>query len=296
LTKADPTIKVIGPNITLGGFGWLEQFILAGGPPPDIISFHDYPTSRPEDCLPGIVGLRDMLSNYPQFASLPIWCTEGAPEEGTSPEQDRGIASRAYLFWWTQNVQNWNWYAWDLTNVNHEFQVVLSVDPPSETPTEAGIGYSNSVNWLVGAQMATLKIDSNGTWAAGLQRLGAINEHVVWNPDIATNFSIPQAWNVFQMRDLSNNITSLNNVSSIMIDDAPVILDGLPSLTISNSIEGNVTLFWAAPVTGFNLYNTTNLAPASWLKVTNPLLTTNGNEQVTLPLTTNSLFFRLQYP
>jgi len=65
LTKVDPTIEVIGPNITLGGFGWLERFIQAGGPPPDILSFHDYPTTRPESCLAGLVGLRDMLSHYP---------------------------------------------------------------------------------------------------------------------------------------------------------------------------------------------------------------------------------------
>jgi hypothetical protein len=296
LTNVDPTIRVIGPNITLGGFGWLEQFILAGGPPPDIVSFHDYPTSRPEDCLPNIVGLRDMLSHYPQFSSLPIWCTEGAPDEGTNTEQNRGIASRAYVFWWTQNVQNWNWYAWDLTNVNNEFQVVLSVNPPSEAPTAAGIAYSNTANWLVGAQMVSLNIDSNGTWAAGLQRLGFTNAHIVWNPDATTNFSLPSSWDVFQMRDLSNNITSLTNVSSIQVDVAPVILDSVPSLTISNYDGEEVSVLWAAPASGYNLYSTTNLASASWLMSTGPSRTTNGVIQVPQPRTNNALFFRLSAP
>ncbi len=75
LTNIDPAIKILGPNITLGGLGWLEQFIQAGGPLPDIVTFHDYMESQPETSLGEIVGLRDMLAHYPQWSALPIWCT-----------------------------------------------------------------------------------------------------------------------------------------------------------------------------------------------------------------------------
>ena len=295
ITNIDPSAKILGPNITLGGLGWLEQFIQAGGPAPDIITFHDYTTSRPESSLAAVAGLRDLLSRYPAWNTPPLWCTEGAPAIGGSDLENQGIAARAYLFWWWQNIPNWNWYAWELTNVSGSLRVPLSLNPPSENPLPAGIAYSNTVNWLLGAQMVSMTIDSNGTWAAGMQRLGFTNAHVVWNPDATMNFSISPTWNVFQMRDLSNNLTSLTNVSSITANFAPVILDSLPSLVISNSAT-NVILLWPGPANGFNLYSTTNLAPANWIKITNSAMTSNGIVQLLQPRTNNGRFFRLNAP
>lgn len=187
LTNIDPDSKILGPAVTLGGLRWLEQFIQAGGPPPDIVSFHNYMASRPESSLGEIVGLRDVLSRYPQWSSLPIWCTEGAPAAGASDLENMGIAARAYLFWWTQNVQNYCWATWDSTLNN----VQLSLNPPSSTPSPGGIAYSNTAGWLVGAQMSEKTIDANGTWVVGLQRLGFPAAHVLWNPDVATNYAIP---------------------------------------------------------------------------------------------------------
>ena len=69
ITNADPNAKILGPNITLGGLGWLEQFIQAGGPAPDIVTFHDYPSSRPESSLAAVVGVRDLLARYPPWSS-----------------------------------------------------------------------------------------------------------------------------------------------------------------------------------------------------------------------------------
>ena len=296
INNTDPAAKILGPNITLNGLGWLEQFIQAGGQSPDIITFHNYPTNRPESSLGEIAGVRDLLSRYPAWSSLPVWCTEGAPNVGASSMENQGIVARAYLFWWWQNIPNWNWYAWELTNVNNSFQVPLSINPPGENPSPAGIAYSNTVNWLVGARMPGMNVDTNGTWTAALQRLGVTNAHVVWNPDVTANYSIPASWNVFQMRDLSNNVTSLTNLSTITAGLAPVILDSVPSLAISNSIGAKITLLWPTPANGFNLYNATNLSPASWLKITNPLIASNGLMQVSLPNTNRNIFFRLISP
>jgi hypothetical protein len=295
ITNTDPAAKILGPNITLNGLGWLEQFIQTGGPPPDIMTFHNYPTNRPESSLGEVAGVRDLLSRYPAWSSLPVWCTEGAPNVGASTLENQGIVARAYLFWWWQNIPNWNWYAWELTNVNNTFQVPLSINPPCENPSPAGIAYSNTLNWLVGAQMVSMRIDSNGTWSAGLQRLGFTNAHVVWNPDVTANFSIPASWKVFQMRDLSNNVTSLTTISTITANFAPVILDSVPSLVISNATT-NVTLLWPAPATGFNLYSTTNLAPANWIKITNSTMTSNRTVQLSQPRTNTAGFFRLSAP
>jgi hypothetical protein len=236
-----------------------------------------------------------MLSRYPQWSAPPLWCTEGAPVIGGSDLENQGITARAYLFWWWQNVPNWNWYAWELTNVSGSIRVPLSINPPSETPSPAGIAYSNTVNWLLGAQMVSLEIDSNGTWSAGLERMGFTNEHVVWNPDAVANFPVPADWNVFQMRDLSNNATSLNNVTNISANFAPVILDSIPSLAISNSGGTNVAVVWPASA-NFNLYCATNLLAISWQKITNLPSASNGLLQVNVLDTNASLFFRLSAP
>jgi hypothetical protein len=293
LTNVDPTIKILGLNITLGGLGWLEQFIQAGGPPPDIVTFHDYTESRPESSLGEIAGLRDMLSHYPQWNTLPIWCTEGAASTNSNPQENAGIVARAYLFWWTQNVQNWNWYTWD--KGASAGYVPLSINPPSETPDAGGIAYSNAVNWLVGAQMTDLTIDSNGTWVATLQRLGFTNAHVLWNPDVTTNYTIPVGWNVYEMRDLSNDVTSLSGPTNLTVNYAPVILDSVPVLAISNSVN-NVTLIWPGPANGFNLYGSTNLASPNWQPITNIIFTQAGNLKVTVPLGNTNQFFRLKSP
>jgi len=190
-------------------------------------------------------------------------------------------------------VLNWNWYAWDLTNVNNTYQVPLSVNPPSETPAPGGIAYSNTVNWLLGAQMTSLTIDTNGTWVATLQRLGATNARVVWNPDATTNFSPPAIWPAFQMRDLSNHITSLSNLTTISVGVAPVILDSAPALAISNLDKTSLTLLWPASPPGFSPWLTINLASTNWLKLTNAPVSASGNWQLTLPRSNGVSFYRL---
>jgi hypothetical protein len=293
LTNVDPTIKVIGPNITPNGLMWLGQYIQAGGPAPDIVSFHDYPASRPENSLAGLTGLQDMLSHYPQFNSLPLWDTEGAAGYGASVQENMGIVSRAYLFWCSQNVLNFNWYTWDITNDG----VALSINAPSVTPAPGGIAYSNTVNWLVGAQMTGKTIDTNGTWLIELQRLGFVSAHVLWNPDVTTNYTIPANWNVYQERDLSNNITPFMGVTNVGVGVAPVILDSVPSLAVGPATTNStLTITWPGPATGFNLYTTTNLGLAAWVRVTNDLTELNGILQVSLPFGNQSAFFRLSSP
>jgi hypothetical protein len=295
LTNVDPTIKILGPNITLGGLGWLEAYIQAGGPPPDIVTFHDYTESRPESSLGEVVGLRDMLSHYPQWSSLPIWCTEGAASTNANPQENAGIVARAYLFWWTQNVQNWDWYNYD--KGASAGYVPLCINPPSEISDAGGIAYSNTASWLVGAQMTGLTIDSNGTWVATLQRLGFTNAHVLWNPDVTTNYAIPAGWNVYEQRDLSNNITSLSGVTNVTVGFAPFILDSVPTLSMSPGTNSStLAIAWPGPTNGFNLYSTTNLAPANWQPVTNVVTDQNGNLEVSLPQVGQIRFFRLSLP
>jgi hypothetical protein len=90
-------------------------------------------------------------------------------------------------------------------------------------------------------------------------------------------------------------VTSLTTISTITANFAPVILDSVPSLVISNATT-NVTLLWPAPATGFNLYSTTNLAPANWIKITNSTMIFNSTVQLSQPRTNKAAFFRLSAP
>lgn len=297
VTNVDPSAKILGPNITLGGLSWLEQFIQAGGPAPDIMTFHDYPTSVPEDSLGEVAGFRDLLSRYPPWNSLPVWCTEGAPNIGINDSQNQGIVARCYLFWWWQNIQNWNWYAWELTNVNHTFQVPLSINPPSETPAPGGIAYSNTVNWLLGAQMTSHAVDSNGTWSAGLQRLGYPAGYIVWNPNSSAIFNLPPNWSIYQERDLSNNVASITGLKSIMAGQAPVIFDSPPALAVAaNGNTNTLNLSWPSSAGNFGLFSATNLASPIWLPVAGIATNQGGLFLMTLPGTNFSQFFRLASP
>jgi hypothetical protein len=149
----------------------------------------------------------------------------------------------------------------------------------------------------VGAQMTGKTIDTNGTWLIELQRLGFVSAHVLWNPDVTTNYAIPANWNVYQERDLSNNITPFMGVTNVGVGVAPVILDSVPSLAVGPATTNStLTITWPGPATGFNLYTTTNLGLAAWVRVTNDLTELNGILQVSLPFGNQSAFFRLSSP
>jgi hypothetical protein len=228
LTNIDSQNKLIGPAVTLGGFDWLQQFIAAGGGQyQDIVTYHDYPTYIPENSLAGVIGLQDTLSQFPQVNSLPIWCTEGNPDTiqtGATTAQNQGIATRAYLYLWTQNVQNFCWYCWDMSNVGGLNKPPLqSGSAPSTTPAPAGVAYRTLVSWLVGAKMLSKTIDANGSWAVQVQQPGQASGYIVWNPNSNAVFNIPASWNIYQQRDLSNNVSSLS-ATNLTAGVTPVML------------------------------------------------------------------------
>lgn len=57
----------------------------------------------------------------------------------------------------------------------------------------------------------------------------------------------------------------------------------------------NFSISWPSPPTGFVLQQSSNLITMNWTAVTNTPILTNGLNQVVLPRSTNSQFYRLQY-
>ncbi len=68
----------------------------------------------------------------------------------------------------------------------------------------------------------------------------------------------------------------------------------LPTVTVSPGPSGSLTLSWLAAAYGFTLQANSNLSnPAGWAPLTGTVTQTNGLNQVTLPSSTGTQFFRL---
>jgi hypothetical protein len=97
-------------------------------------------------------------------------------------------------------------------------------------------------------------------------------------------------WLVWQMADDSG--TS----QGIAIDDLSFSATALaPGLTIAQS-NSALIISWPASAAGYTLqYSTSGLSqPAAWLPVTQPVVVINGQNTVTVPITAQFQFFRLE--
>jgi hypothetical protein len=66
-----------------------------------------------------------------------------------------------------------------------------------------------------------------------------------------------------------------------------------PTLAIVPSGDANITLAWSVFDMEFVLESNTNLASTNWLVVPQAPMPTNGSATITLPVTSDDLFFRL---
>ncbi len=139
ITNVDPSAKVLGPAYPLGDYRGLNSSSRREDRPRTSPLFTIIPRRNRKTASAKWPGCAIYCRAIRNGVPCPVWCTEGAPNIGTNDLQNQGIVARCYLFWWWQNIQNWNWYTWDLTNVNNTFQVPLSVNPPSETPAQAAL-------------------------------------------------------------------------------------------------------------------------------------------------------------
>jgi hypothetical protein len=70
----------------------------------------------------------------------------------------------------------------------------------------------------------------------------------------------------------------------------------VPILGITNTTPGTIGFTWPESATGWVLQESTDLSPASWVNSTLPINTSGGQNQVSIPSPTRSLFFRLAHP
>ncbi len=85
------------------------------------------------------------------------------------------------------------------------------------------------------------------------------------------------------------DLVSANEGSgTLMVQTNTVVLVAMPFK--------NVILSWPSPSTGFVLQQNSILTSVNWKDATNTLTVTNGQNQVTLPVTNKENFFQLFHP
>lgn len=107
---------------------------------------------------------------------------------------------------------------------------------------------------------------------------------------VSGNFPFTNASALFNSKRNGTNDAFLAKI----LGDAPAASPVPPALT--TSISGNgIQLAWPQSASGYVLESNTNLeSSSSWVPAGLPVTTTNGTQQVQVPMTNGSLFFRLR--
>jgi hypothetical protein len=243
LKNIDPANKILSPNFT--GPEMLAHYLYeGGGGHEDIISWHHYPSRTPEDMIPEIIGMQDLMQNY-NLSGKPLWNTEGAitiPNTGSfDPGEEAAALCRAYVVQWSFGVSNFNWYAWDVFggSLTQYARLSYSATPNQyDSITPAGEAYRQTALWMKGAKMKSRAI-MGATWMMGLERPGGYKAWIVWNTAGPLSFNLPSFMNVIQYRDLAGNVVQQTG-SSVQISQSPILLensDALNVLQVSPSIS-----------------------------------------------------------
>jgi len=252
LRATDPGNVVIAPDFTT--VNRFEEFLASGGGEyVDVLAFHEYPSLRPEDSVPLIVGYRDAAAAH-GMGDAPLWNTEGAVayDLGMVLDDDTasGATARALIVQWASGVENFNWYAWDIYEDRSRRFVALS---ESETPddyagiTPAGIAYRQTAEWLTGAHMVGGAV-SGPLWSIELERTGAAAAWIVWSTSDTETLTLPTTWDGARVHHLSGETTEAPG-PNMTVGPMPVLVEPvaegatdaieLPVITVADAPTGD---------------------------------------------------------
>ena len=191
LKKIDPNNKIIGPNVTMFGLGFLNRFLAAGGSAYiDGISIHAYLGRSPELSLASLRNLRQMLTEQ-GIGNMPIWNTETgvsciaqledcAPIQAGSPSVLNGedALAQGLIVNAAFGVANFSYYTWEGSIIKYGNLALVEND--YQTPTKAGLVYSNIRAWLTGANLSYQTANTGGLNVVKVQR-GGVTSFVLWS-------------------------------------------------------------------------------------------------------------------
>lgn len=225
--QVDPNIKVISPApINPDGVPWLDRYLeLGGGKYADIISYHFYVKTRPEDMLNLILPVKEIMRKH-GVDDKPLWNTEsGWIKRLTGPvdpvRQAPGWAARAYILNWAAGVQRFYWYAWD----DDGGDSVPFTEEDEATVTASARAYVETQKWLIGARMESCERDVDGNWVSHLTRESGRSAWILWNEDHSSKFDVPKAWGVERVIRLSGEESAWSS-TQIDLSELPIMLEG----------------------------------------------------------------------
>ena len=217
-----PDNLILSPNITSFGVAFLDEFLaMGGGRFVDVISWHHYAPLRPENSLPAIEAVRDVLRRH-NVQHKPLWNTEGKPggdpglpgadgsPQPPSTEVARAAVARTHLVQWAYGIGVCCWYMFDETPKRACIPLSRSTQkagkPDYAALTPAGETYNELARWLIGARLVAKTVEPSPTqgqrWTLELTRDGGYRAWIVWDTAGSAEVLIPAQWGVRQIRSL----------------------------------------------------------------------------------------------
>jgi len=218
LKSADPgnTVLSAAPSAAPG---YLEQMLQAGiAQNVDMIAYHFYETP-PEAAAADLANVSLVMAAN-GVGSMPVWATEGAAGDDTTQPEALAAAYlvRKYLVHLAFGSVRFNWYAWGKATT---FCVGTEENDP-RVLTEAGRAFGILLGWLKGASLTGASIDDSGTWRIDLTLADDSRGIIVWNPNNAVPFQIPEDLRMVIQRDILGNRVAV--AGSIEAGYSPVLL------------------------------------------------------------------------
>lgn len=221
--EVDPAAVVVSPSATADfGIPWFEEFLKKGGGQyVDVIGYHLYVAKLPEELVPLIQRVRQVMADN-GVGNKPLWNTESgwiASARVQAEDVAGGVLARAFLLAWAAGVQRFYWYAWD-----NQLMGITTYSEPERRVTAAGRAFGIIQQWLVGARISSCSEGADHAWVCQLSRSGT-KQWIVWNPQGTQKFDIPQAWKVRTYTVLLQDQRALDR-SSIEVGPVPILLTG----------------------------------------------------------------------
>lgn len=209
---------------------WLDSYLStarAAYPYADVIAFHGYGATIPEQIVPQIQSLNQTIAKH-GLSTLPLWNTEAS--WGAPPYVDEDQASwlmRYHVALAASGVSKFVWYAYDNCGWGTLWEAPWCVNPqmPTSQTTMPGQAYGVIENWLIGSKLADCKVYQNGLWVCELQRSEKETAWMIWS-STGNSISVPIPSNsgLTTYRDWQNNVISLS--PELPVNQMPVLLGG----------------------------------------------------------------------
>ena len=237
IKSIDPNAIILTPAPTwtaTAPYQWMTSYLQGGGGNyADIIAFHGYVNSSPEEIDLLASNMRNVMNSNGQSAKQ-LWDTEASFSLSGScttsicdPDQQAAFLVRHYMLHLSRGVDRYLWYAWE--------DAWGTLWNSTSGVLKPGIAYKTVYNWLVGATLSqACSAASNGTWTCGITRPNGYQGLVIWNPSASISYTAPSQYK--QYRDIYGNTATTPSNGIVTINFMPILLesvDSAPTATLS---------------------------------------------------------------